>query len=235
MAERGVTLPVRLERSLQAVEAEPEQLCLPGVFAVLDQSLPGLLPAQQLQVVGVVFERLAGVIQQRCWLRLGDLPASLPAWQDAVSEAGPIMPRGFPARFVRQSMVLNLGKFVARPELPGVARGVGSGGAAVDKRRGGAALPDAAVSAGEVREPLIEWVGSDEPQQWIAAIVAYFAQPQAPLGVELVELQRSLQLPLVAVWIGVLLGGFHLEQRADFYDVAAVWVSPLVIANHPFP
>ncbi|WP_448571901.1 hypothetical protein [Trichothermofontia sp.] len=104
------------------------------MFAVLESGLPNLALSQQLQVAGVVFERLAGVIQQRCWARLGELQASLQQLHDEVNEAGPVMPPGFP----------------------------------------------------------------------------------------------ELKLPLVAVWIGVLLGGFNLEQRADFYDAATVWVSPLV-------
>ncbi len=33
-----------------------------------------------------------------------------------------------------------------------------------------------------------------------------------------------LQMPMVEVWLGLLLGGFTLEQRGDFYNSQNVWV-----------
>ena len=43
-------------------------------------------------------------------------------------------------------------------------------------------------------------------------------------SVSLLELQRSVDLPLVQVWLGLLLNGFEIEQRGDFYDTNRVWI-----------
>ena len=43
-------------------------------------------------------------------------------------------------------------------------------------------------------------------------------------SVPLVELQQSVEMPLVQVWLGLLLNGFEVEQRGEFYDVEQVWV-----------
>jgi len=39
------------------------------------------------------------------------------------------------------------------------------------------------------------------------------------------DLQKSLKLPIVEIWLGLLLGDFKLEQREDFYDPNGIWVS----------
>ncbi|WP_223269972.1 hypothetical protein [Nostoc sp. 'Peltigera membranacea cyanobiont' 213] len=31
-------------------------------------------------------------------------------------------------------------------------------------------------------------------------------------------------MPMVEVWLGLLLGGFTLEQRGDFYNSRNIWV-----------
>lgn len=42
---------------------------------------------------------------------------------------------------------------------------------------------------------------------------------------QLLGVRQHLQMPLVEVWIAVLLGGFVLEQRGEFYEVGAIWLS----------
>ena len=43
-------------------------------------------------------------------------------------------------------------------------------------------------------------------------------------SVSLLELQRSVEMPLVQVWLALLLNGFEIEQRGDFYDTEQVWI-----------
>jgi len=40
----------------------------------------------------------------------------------------------------------------------------------------------------------------------------------------LVELQRTLKMPMVEVWLALLLGGYELEQKGEFYDTRSIWV-----------
>jgi hypothetical protein len=46
-----------------------------------------------------------------------------------------------------------------------------------------------------------------------------FGQP-----ISLLELQGSIEMPLVQVWLALLLNGIPLEQRGSFYQTEQVWV-----------
>ncbi|MBD2519753.1 hypothetical protein H6G93_33325 [Nostoc sp. FACHB-973] len=48
--------------------------------------------------------------------------------------------------------------------------------------------------------------------------------------------QRVLQMPMVEVWLGLLLGGFTLEQRGNFYNSRNIWVksSPTTTNDNSF-
>jgi hypothetical protein len=43
-------------------------------------------------------------------------------------------------------------------------------------------------------------------------------------SVSLLELQESIQMPLVQVWLALLLNGIAIEQRGDFYQTERVWI-----------
>jgi hypothetical protein len=62
--------------------------------------------------------------------------------------------------------------------------------------------------------------------EWGAAIsirLDEWEQPQQQ-SVPLLELQRSVEMPLVQVWLALLLNGFTIEQRGEFYDTEQVWI-----------
>ncbi len=83
---------------------------------------------------------------------------------------------------------------------------------------------DAALELADLQTALD--VAHDESvSEWGAAIslrLDEWEQPQQSVG--LLELQKSVEMPLVQVWLGLLLNGFTIEQRGDFYDAAQVWV-----------
>lgn len=56
---------------------------------------------------------------------------------------------------------------------------------------------------------------------WVSTIREYLEKTSG--AVMFVELVNEMGLPAVAVLIGVLLGGFQVEQRGEFYD-QAIWV-----------
>jgi hypothetical protein len=58
--------------------------------------------------------------------------------------------------------------------------------------------------------------------EWGAAISVRLEEWGQP--VSLLELQRSVELPLVQVWLGLLLNGFAIEQRGEFYETEQVWI-----------
>ncbi|MEH1910273.1 hypothetical protein [Nostoc sp.] len=53
-------------------------------------------------------------------------------------------------------------------------------------------------------------------------IAKYLKQVKGEIS--LTQLQGGLKMPMVEVWLGLLLGGFTLEQRGDFYHNQNVWV-----------
>ncbi len=62
---------------------------------------------------------------------------------------------------------------------------------------------------------------AENVEQWTAALATALCQTQRA---RLVDLQQSLRLPLIELWLGSLLGGYGLEQRGDFYETEAIWV-----------
>jgi hypothetical protein len=40
----------------------------------------------------------------------------------------------------------------------------------------------------------------------------------------LLALHDSLQLPIVEIWLGLLLGNFKLEQKGTFYNSNEIWI-----------
>jgi hypothetical protein len=49
-------------------------------------------------------------------------------------------------------------------------------------------------------------------------------QQEGSQEMSLMELQGRLGMPWVAMWLGVLLGGYGMEQRGEFYQRETIWV-----------
>ncbi|NJL21601.1 MAG: hypothetical protein HC895_13555 [Leptolyngbyaceae cyanobacterium SM1_3_5] len=60
--------------------------------------------------------------------------------------------------------------------------------------------------------------GEEDPARWARAIADWMADHKPNQQVELGELLRELQMPLVELWFGALLGEFELEQQGEFYE-----------------
>jgi hypothetical protein len=58
--------------------------------------------------------------------------------------------------------------------------------------------------------------------EWGAAIAVKL--DECNRSVLLMELQQSVEMPLVQVWLGLLLNGFEIEQRGEFYQTEQVWI-----------
>ena len=57
---------------------------------------------------------------------------------------------------------------------------------------------------------------------WVKMIREFLVEKKDP--VLFGDLVRGLGMPVVAVWLGLLLGGFRVEQREGFYD-QSIWVA----------
>ena len=54
---------------------------------------------------------------------------------------------------------------------------------------------------------------------WIDAIAYSLKLNPSPM-----RLLDSLQLPIVEIWLGLLLGSFKLEQKGTFYNSNEIWI-----------
>ncbi|BAY50490.1 hypothetical protein SAMD00079811_81190 (plasmid) [Scytonema sp. HK-05] len=75
----------------------------------------------------------------------------------------------------------------------------------------------------ELADQIINLAHEENVEEWIIAIAQHMAHIKTTI--RLSELQKALNMPLVEVWLGLLLGGFTLEHRGDFYESQDIWVS----------
>jgi hypothetical protein len=80
---------------------------------------------------------------------------------------------------------------------------------------------DAALELADLRNAL-DTAHDENVSEWGAAISVRLDEWEQ--SVSLLELQRSVELPLVQVWLGLLLNGFEIEQRGEFYETEQVWI-----------
>ena len=79
------------------------------------------------------------------------------------------------------------------------------------------------LSVEEEFERAISTAHAEDVSSWIEAIAHCIANSFSPM--RLIDLQTTLPLPIVEIWLGLLLGDFKLEQRGRFYDPNEIWIS----------
>lgn len=73
--------------------------------------------------------------------------------------------------------------------------------------------PTAAIAVAH-KESVSEWTGT---------ISAWLREQEREEGVSWTQLQQEVALSWSELWLGLLLGGFRVEQRGEFYS-QALWV-----------
>ena len=132
-------------------------------------------------------------------------------------------------RYVRQSMVIDFDQFIEPLQsLPRkaaeYAKNSNSIAGEIDKEVLIQALEqESLLSFEEEFKQAISTAHTENISAWIEAISFYIANNFSPM--RLIDLQQALQLPIVEIWLGLLLGNFKLEQRGSFYDSNEIWIS----------
>lgn len=44
-------------------------------------------------------------------------------------------------------------------------------------------------------------------------------------SIRLADLQQVLKMPMVELWLGLLIGGYSLNQQGEFYDSQTLWIT----------
>ncbi len=130
------------------------------------------------------------------------------------------------AGVLRQSMALHLDELLKEPPRRGpesLGEPIESIVGIVDKERLLEVVEE--IHSDEVaKEHALQIAHEENLSAWLSRIGAWRSE-HAGQDVALLELVRSLNMPLIKVWIALLLGGYHLEQRGEFYDTTQVWVT----------
>jgi hypothetical protein len=192
------------------------------VFELLDLTLVDLDTRSQLRIAGESVCQITNLFCDRSSFLFEELHAR------AVN-GEPIISDDAFDRYVRQSMVVDFDQFIE--PLQSLPRKISeqreSGNSIVgeiDKEVLIQALEqESLLSVEEEFEQAISTAHTENVSAWIEAISHCIANNSSPI--RLLDLQTALQLPIVEIWLGLLLGDFKLEQRGEFYNASEIWIA----------
>ncbi|MBD2512132.1 hypothetical protein H6G91_33740 [Nostoc muscorum FACHB-395] len=206
---------------LDELSESPPTSSLDAMWDCLDAELENLPLEAQLLTAALAFSQIADILNSRAEVLLQDT-------RDHNSLLGPIISTDLFAGLVRTTMHLDLDDLI-EPQTPQTFKPhgphqfshsteLGDSVAAPVEKANVLAMLDEVTTLEDVRN-----LASDEDvEKWQSAIAKYLTQVKGEIS--LTQLQGGLKMPMVEVWLGLLLGGFTLEQRGDFYHNYNVWV-----------
>jgi hypothetical protein len=179
----------------------------------------------QLQVAGEAISQITDLFELRSQLAFESIQA-------VGSDDGPVMSGDAFDRYVRQSMQIDfdvyieplsslprkVSEFSEREEVDQMQSIVTE----IDRQVLLEAILSEPVDPETAYKEAIGLAHDEDVSAWGAAISARLEEWGEP--VSLLELQGSIEMPLVQVWLALLLNGMTLEQRGDFYQTEQVWI-----------
>ncbi|MGJ5627976.1 hypothetical protein [Nostoc sp. CALU 1950] len=206
---------------LDELSESPATSTLAPMWECLDAELEKLPLEAQLLTAALAFSQIADILKSRAEVLLQDT-------RDRNNPKGPIISTDLFAGLVRTTMHLDLDDLI-EPQTPQTFKPHGphqfsspteednSVAAPVEKANVLAMLDEV-----KTLEDVHNLASDEDVPKWQSAIANYLINVKDEIS--LVNLQHVLQMPMVEVWLGLLLGGFTLEQRGDFYHNHNVWV-----------
>ena len=207
---------------ISAARQTPEDANLPMVFELLNLTLVDLDTRSQLRVAGEAVCQIADLFCDRSNFLFEEL-------HSRTTNGEPIMADDAFDRYVRRSMVIDFDQFIEplqslpRKSTEPTKHGNSMVGA-IDKEVLIQSLEqESLLSFEDEFERAISTAHTENISAWIEAIAHCIANNFSPI--RLTDLQATLPLPIVEIWLGLLLGDFKLEQRGSFYDSNEIWIS----------
>jgi hypothetical protein len=222
------TLEVELRQQIEAALQAPETANFASLYQLFDQLLAQQPLDMQLQVGGLVLLQLSELCVARANCLIAD-------WETQHSPIEPLVDLESCLDLFVQSLSINISDLFEpdpmqypsqRQQRHHLEEATGSTVEEVDK----AALLDLAdlvevpLTDLDIADQIQHLAHDENVEQWSQAITEALRRQNST--VQLNELQQILKLPLVELWLGLLLGGYDLEQRGDFYDGQTIWVLP---------
>jgi len=220
-----------LWEALRSAQLMPEQANLSELMPRVDAALAQLseegaqmTDSARLQVAGELLLQVADLCDVRA-------EALMTGWEE--THRDPIVERSFFADVVRQTMTVDLSDLMEPAPLrqPRTKRikptaiQVGSIAAPVDKTAVLALVEQLEIEAEIQKQQGLVIAFDEDVTRWISEI-AQRLQAVPEDFISFAQLCHSLQMPWVEVWMGLLLGGFELEQAGEFYQ-SVIWVKRL--------
>jgi hypothetical protein len=199
----------------------PEDANFLMVFKLLDLTLVDLDTRSKLRIAGEVVCQITDLFCDRSNFLLEELHAR-------AAKGEPIMADDAFDRYVRQSMVVDFDQFIEPLQslprkIPEQTKHGNSIVGAIDKEVLIQALEqESLLSFEEEFERAISTAHAEDVSAWIEAIAYSLKINDLPM--RLLALHDSLQLPIVEIWLGLLLGNFKLEQKGTFYNSNEIWI-----------
>ncbi len=207
--------PIQLELNLWS-ELEDFQHLLDGVEAFVSH----LPESQQLQVAGDALLRIADLCESRAELLITE-------WEEAYRD--PIVGQGFFAEMVRQTMAVDFSDLIepapVRQPRTRTNKPTGSIVATVEKAAVLAMVEQLEMEAETQKQVVLGVAHSENVSGWTQAISRWLGQQSSEVSWG--ELEAELGMPWVELWLGLLLGGFRVEQRGEFYQRETIWVEAM--------
>ena len=213
-------LELELWDQLQQAQQMPEAINLVQMLDAVEAAAAQLPEAERLRFAGDALLQMAEVCAARS-------DVLMTQWEEAYRD--PIVEQDFFADVVRQTMAVDLSDLMEpaqprqrRTKLTGKPEG--SIVAPVDKAAVLAMvdqLEAEATAEMEQKQEVLLTAHQEDVTRWIQGIVRWL---QAAPGhtASYADLCHHLEMPWVEVWLGLLLGGFELEQRGELYQ-SPIW------------
>lgn len=206
---------MQLATEIEAAISNPTDANLRKLLHKFDQEIAQYSHDIQLKVAGQIFVQFAELIE----LRANQL---LDLWEEHHNPCfeEPILTSDMLQEVLRQTMVLNLEDLLETPDR---------------KERS----PTDSVIGEVEKEDLLHFLDQLDQQEAKQQAIAIAHDENVSLwgrmihtwmmdhskSISLVKLQEYLHMPFSEIWLGILLGGFVLEQKGEFYNAQTILVS----------
>ncbi|MEX0272256.1 hypothetical protein AB3R30_24365 [Leptolyngbyaceae cyanobacterium UHCC 1019] len=213
-------------------EQEPEiTLDLDPLWRELETSLQqsNLLPVQALEVASEGISQVVLQFTQFADLTFEEL--------EAVVERGVMLPSDAFDRYVRQTMEVDFEQFIeplaTLPRKHSERQEIAEGDSVVGELDQAAVLQvldeqmsqEPELTEVEIFNQALALAHDEDVSAWAEAIARWMREYQVST-IPLIQLQQSMGIPLIQLWLTLLLGDqFVFEQRGSFYDLSGVWIS----------
>ncbi|MEB3210982.1 MAG: hypothetical protein VKL39_06485 [Leptolyngbyaceae bacterium] len=202
----------------------PEDINFSYLLEMLEAYLQEKTEHEQLPIAGKAFVQLTELHELRA-------ERMLHAWEAGYSdvESEPIITDDMLAGLLRQSMSLDIEDILESTYSP---RNVSSNaGESQDESVAGTVRKDDLLEVlqdVELKQQALSIAHDEHVSAWTEAIRQWITVHQRSVSFH--ELVAALQcrdknLTVAKVWLGLLLGGYILEQRGEFYEMEGVWIT----------